>query len=136
MRFKRSVGLTASERVLAELCDVSFLKLWTYPNLFKKRAKELTDLLVVFGQDVIIFSDKSWTSPPPPETPRSIGPAGTGGRLPQPPIQHTRSTKRSGGFARIRRKSTSTPNAPTGFPSSCPRRRDAHPSCLRGRGIP
>ena len=59
MRFKRSEGLTSSEKVLAELCDKSFLKLWTYPNLFRKPGKELTDLLVVFGNDVIIFSDKS-----------------------------------------------------------------------------
>jgi hypothetical protein len=59
MRFQRSEGLTASEKVLAELCDKSFLKLWTYPNLFRKPGKELTDLLVVFGNDVIIFSDKS-----------------------------------------------------------------------------
>ena len=54
-----SGGLTASEKVLAELCDKSFLKLRTYPNLFRKPSKELTDLLVVFGNDVIIFSDKS-----------------------------------------------------------------------------
>lgn len=59
MRFKRSEGLTHSEKVLAGLCDQSFLKLWTYPNLFKKPAKELTDLLVVFGSDILLFSDKS-----------------------------------------------------------------------------
>jgi hypothetical protein len=63
MRFQRSEGLTASEKVLAELCDKSFLKLWTYPNLFRKPGKELTDLLVVFGNDLIIFSDKSCSYP-------------------------------------------------------------------------
>jgi hypothetical protein len=63
MRFQRSEGLTASEQVLAELCDKSFLKMWTYPNLFRKPSKELTDLLVVFGNDVIIFSDKSCSYP-------------------------------------------------------------------------
>ncbi|MET4803609.1 hypothetical protein [Bradyrhizobium sp. LB11.1] len=63
MRYKRSEGLTASEQVLAELCDQSFLKLWTYPNLFRKPSKELTDLLVVFGNDVLIFSDKSCKYP-------------------------------------------------------------------------
>jgi hypothetical protein len=56
-------GVTASEQVLAELCDKSFLKMWTYPNLFRKPGKELTDLLVVFGDDVIIFSDKSCSCP-------------------------------------------------------------------------
>jgi hypothetical protein len=59
MRFERSEGITPSEKLLAELCDRSFLRLWSYPNLFKKPNKELTDLLVVFGKDVIIFSDKS-----------------------------------------------------------------------------
>ncbi len=63
MLFKRSEGLTASEQLLAELCDRSFLKLWTYPNLFKKPSKELTDLLVVFGSDVLLFSDKSCAFP-------------------------------------------------------------------------
>jgi hypothetical protein len=63
MRFKRSEGLTPSEKVLADLCDRSFLKLWTYPNLYYKRAKELADLVVVFGNDVLIFSDKSCEFP-------------------------------------------------------------------------
>lgn len=63
MRFQRSEGLTTSEKVLADLCDTSFLNLWTYPNLFRKPGKELTDLLVVFGNDVIIFSDKSCAYP-------------------------------------------------------------------------
>jgi hypothetical protein len=39
------------------------LQLWTYPNLFKKPGKELTDLLVVFRDDVLIFSDKSCSYP-------------------------------------------------------------------------
>lgn len=59
MRFRKSQGLTASEAILAELCERSFLRLWTYPNLFKKPGKELADLLVVFRDDVLIFSDKS-----------------------------------------------------------------------------
>ena len=63
MHFQRSEGLTASEQLLARLCDDSFLKLWTYPNLYKKVAKELSDVLVVFGDDVIIFSDKSCAYP-------------------------------------------------------------------------
>lgn len=59
MRFKRASGITPSEKVLADLCEASFLTLWSYPNLFKKQGKELCDLLVIFGSDVIIFSDKS-----------------------------------------------------------------------------
>jgi hypothetical protein len=59
VRFRKSEGLNASEKLLAELCEQSFLKLWTYPNLFRKPGKELTDLMVVFGNDVIIFSAKA-----------------------------------------------------------------------------
>jgi len=63
MRFRKSQGLTTSEKLLADLCERSFLRLWTYPNLFKKPGKELTDLLVVFRDDVLIFSDKSCAYP-------------------------------------------------------------------------
>jgi hypothetical protein len=63
VRFRKSVGLNASERLLAELCEQSFLKLWTYPNLFRKPGKDLVDLLVVFGNDVIIFSAKACSYP-------------------------------------------------------------------------
>lgn len=63
MRFTKATGLTASEQVLADLCERSFLSLWSYPNLFRKAGKELTDLLVIFGDDVILFSDKSCAFP-------------------------------------------------------------------------
>lgn len=63
MKFRKSHGLTASERLLANLCERSFLRLWTYPNLFKRAGKELSDLLVVFREEVIIFSDKSCAYP-------------------------------------------------------------------------
>ena len=63
MRFRKSEGLTASEALLAELCSRSFLQLWTYPNLFKKPGKELIDLMVVFGNDILLFSDKSCAFP-------------------------------------------------------------------------
>jgi len=64
-----SEGVTASERYLATLCRRSFLSLWSYPNLYTDEGKrgvegdghELCDLMVVFGEDVIIFSDKHIT---------------------------------------------------------------------------
>jgi hypothetical protein len=63
----KSEGLTESERYLANLCEKSFLSLWSYPNVFRDQGrkggkgdgKELCDLLVVFDRNVIIFSDKS-----------------------------------------------------------------------------
>lgn len=63
MRFTKSQGLTESEMLLASLCEQSFFDLWTYPNLFKKPAKELVDLMVVFRNDVLLFSDKSCAYP-------------------------------------------------------------------------
>lgn len=53
-------GVTRSERYLAQLCERSFLSLWSHPNLYRDRAKELADLVVIFGDHVIVFSDKSW----------------------------------------------------------------------------
>lgn len=66
----RGTGLTESERYLARLADRTFLDLWSYPNTFNDRrnsgkgsGQELCDLLVVCGDDVIIFSDKSCAWP-------------------------------------------------------------------------
>lgn len=52
---KKSLGLTQTEKILAELCDKTFLKLWSYPNPFTENHKEICDLLVVFEDDVFIF---------------------------------------------------------------------------------
>ena len=62
----RGQGATASERKLAKLADRTFLNLWSYPNVFidkksgpKGDGKELCDLLVVCGDHILIFSDKT-----------------------------------------------------------------------------
>lgn len=54
----RGEGFTPSEKYLKMLCDRTFLSLWSYTNVFREAGKELCDLLVVVGDDVIIFSDK------------------------------------------------------------------------------
>src|SRR5689334_1754720 len=61
-----SEGVNSSERFLMQLCRKSFLRLWTYPNLHTNEgfenasgsAKEFTDVLLVFGNDVVLLSDK------------------------------------------------------------------------------
>lgn len=63
-RIDRPIGITPSERLLAEISEHSFLDLWSWPNVYKSPGKELCDLLVVCGNDVIIFSDKSIEWPP------------------------------------------------------------------------
>lgn len=54
----RREGLTRTERYLGKLAERSFLSLWSYPSLFKAPGAELCDLLVVFEDNIIIFSDK------------------------------------------------------------------------------
>ena len=56
----KSSGITESERYLEWLCERNFLSLWSYPRPFRDQGgnKELCDLLVIIGKDVIVFSDK------------------------------------------------------------------------------
>lgn len=59
-------GITGTERYLAKLCKRSFLSMWSYPGLFRDQGqhankgdgKEVCDLLVVFENHILIFSDK------------------------------------------------------------------------------
>lgn len=61
--------MTATERYLKQLCDRTFLSLWSYPGIYRDQGrpgrigKEVCDLLVVFENHVIIFSDKSCEFP-------------------------------------------------------------------------
>ena len=73
----KGVGLTPTERYLARLAERSFLNLWSYPNPYRDQGqrgagdgKELCDLLVVCGRDIIIFSEKNigWPSSPDVKT--------------------------------------------------------------------
>jgi hypothetical protein len=67
----KSDGSSNSEQYLARLCNDTFLSLWSFPNLFRDQGrtnskrrepkgdgKEVCDLLVVFDEYLIIFSDK------------------------------------------------------------------------------
>ena len=61
----KAEGVTPSEKYLNSLCERTFLSLWSYPSIFrdqKKRGagdgKELCDMLVVFDEHILIFSDK------------------------------------------------------------------------------
>ncbi len=55
----RSSGTTPTEKILSKLCDKVFLKLWVYPNPYKKKGNELCDVLVIFEDHVFIFSVKA-----------------------------------------------------------------------------
>jgi hypothetical protein len=54
----KSGGVTPTEQLLADLCEKSFLKLWSYPNPIKEDHDELCDLLAVFENQVFIFFDR------------------------------------------------------------------------------
>lgn len=73
MRYKqipKQFGNTPSERYLANLCEHTFLSLWSYPNLYrdqratnKTEGKELCDLLVIFDNHILVFSVKHCNFP-------------------------------------------------------------------------
>jgi hypothetical protein len=59
----QSMGYTPTERNLALLTTQTFFSLWCYPNLYKEPGKELCDLVIFFGDDVVLFSDKNIAYP-------------------------------------------------------------------------
>ena len=59
MAISKSCGVTDTEKLLASLCDRSFLKLWSYPNPINDERKELCDILAVFENHVFIFFDRN-----------------------------------------------------------------------------
>jgi hypothetical protein len=58
MAIHKSEGTTPTERFLADLCERSFLKLWSYPNPIKDDRDEFCDLIAVFENHVFIFFDR------------------------------------------------------------------------------
>ena len=69
----KSTPFNESERLLSNLADKAFLSLWAFPNVYKDegiskgQGEELCDLLVVFNEHVIIFSDKGEVTYKPTE---------------------------------------------------------------------
>lgn len=64
-RVIRAEGLTDAERHLQKLGDRTFLSLWSYAGIQRDQdgGKEVADLLVVFGDHILIFSDKDCAFP-------------------------------------------------------------------------
>jgi len=70
MPIERADGITESERYLKRLCDQTFLSLWSYSGVYSdeglvksKQGEEVCDLLALFENHVIIFSDKDCQFP-------------------------------------------------------------------------
>lgn len=67
----RAEGVTPAECYLKGLCEKSFLTLWSYASVYRdegktgiaSHGKEVCDLLVVFENHIIIFSDKDCKFP-------------------------------------------------------------------------
>jgi len=55
---QKSRGTTRTEKLLASLCESSFLRLWSYANPYKDDGHELCDLLAVFQNHVFVFFDR------------------------------------------------------------------------------
>ncbi len=58
MKITKSCGQTPTEHYLAQLCENTFLKIWSYPNPYKSDGKELCDLIVIFENHVFVFFDR------------------------------------------------------------------------------
>eukprot|EP01136_Pigoraptor_vietnamica_P034255 Opistho-1_new@97986 len=54
-----AMSVNESEARLADLTRHTFLSMWSYQSPFYEEGKELCDVLIVFGDDVIIISDKA-----------------------------------------------------------------------------
>ena len=58
MKITKPEGGTRTERLLATLCEKTFLKLWSWPTPRKEDGKELCDLIAIFDDHVFIFFDR------------------------------------------------------------------------------
>ncbi len=67
---EKSDGTTNTERILYKLCKSTFLSIWSHANVYRDEfhaasgkgdGKEVCDVLIVCGNHVVIFSDKSCT---------------------------------------------------------------------------
>jgi hypothetical protein len=70
VRPRPSSGSTGSERALVRFARETFLSLWSYPNVVRDEpqrdgviGKEIADLMVVFEDDILLFSDKDCAFP-------------------------------------------------------------------------
>lgn len=52
------MAITNSEKFVFDLCNNTFLKLWCHDNPIGKKTKELCDVLIICGNDILIFSVK------------------------------------------------------------------------------
>lgn len=61
----KNAPVTSAEELLSEIAENTFLSMWSYPSVFRNTAggKEICDLLVIFGNDIVIFSDKDCEYP-------------------------------------------------------------------------
>ena len=58
MSINKQEGVTDSEKLLSELCERTFLKLWSWPSPRKQDGKEICDVIAIFDDHVFIFFDR------------------------------------------------------------------------------
>jgi hypothetical protein len=51
-------GKTRTETLLAEMCNNTFLGVWSYPNPVNEDKKEFCDLIAIFEKHMFIFFDR------------------------------------------------------------------------------
>ena len=58
MKYEEKTDKTNTEKLLSELCNDTFLDLWSFPNPFNEDRKEFCDLIAVFNNEIFIFFDR------------------------------------------------------------------------------
>ena len=59
-KYKREKSINDSEKFITYLCDQAFMKLWVYPNVYYETGKEFCDCLIIFENNILIFSVKDY----------------------------------------------------------------------------
>lgn len=59
-KYKREKFINESEKFITYLCDQAFMKLWVYPNVYYETGKEFCDCLIIFENNILIFSVKDY----------------------------------------------------------------------------
>jgi len=54
----KSTGITRTEKLLAKLCNNTFLETLSYPNPYNSAGKELCDLIAIFDNHLYLFFDR------------------------------------------------------------------------------
>jgi len=59
MEINKASGFTETEKNLSEICEKTFLNIWSYANPFNEQGKEFCDVIALFENHMFIFFDRN-----------------------------------------------------------------------------